>query len=90
VLAASTIRAMMEAASGSETSVNFYETTQCSNPEDGHLQHCVVQPKTCRIFLMTFFNYCDLINLRHLGYRAIVAIRENVETASCYVEQKLK
>jgi hypothetical protein len=28
---------MMEAASISETSVNFYETAQCNNPEDSHL-----------------------------------------------------
>jgi hypothetical protein len=27
---------MMEAASTSETSVNFYQTTQCNNPEDNH------------------------------------------------------
>jgi hypothetical protein len=29
---------MMEAASSSETSVNFYQTTRRSNPEDSHLQ----------------------------------------------------
>jgi hypothetical protein len=38
---ASSIRAiidpMMEAASTSETSVNFYQTTRCYNPEDTHL-----------------------------------------------------
>jgi hypothetical protein len=28
---------MMEAASTSETLVNFYQTTQCYNPEDSHL-----------------------------------------------------
>jgi hypothetical protein len=28
---------MMEAASTCETSVNFYQTTQQYNPEDGHL-----------------------------------------------------
>jgi hypothetical protein len=27
----------MEAASASETSVNFYQTTRRNNPEDGHL-----------------------------------------------------
>jgi hypothetical protein len=38
VLAASIIRAMMmEAASISETSVNFYQTTQRNIPEDSHL-----------------------------------------------------
>jgi hypothetical protein len=42
VLAASIIRAMitlmMEAASTSETSVNFYQTTRRYNPEDSHLR----------------------------------------------------
>jgi hypothetical protein len=44
MLAASIIRAMMdearmmEAASTSETSVNFYQTTRRYNPEDNHLQ----------------------------------------------------
>jgi hypothetical protein len=28
---------MMEAARTSETLVNFYQTTQCYNPEDSHL-----------------------------------------------------
>jgi hypothetical protein len=38
VLAASIIRVMtlMEAASSSEMSVNFYQTTQRNNPEDSH------------------------------------------------------
>jgi hypothetical protein len=41
MLAASIIRAialMMEAASTSETSVNFYQTTQRNNPEDSRLR----------------------------------------------------
>jgi hypothetical protein len=42
VTAASIIRViialMMEAACTSETLVNFYQTTQCNNPEDSHLQ----------------------------------------------------
>jgi hypothetical protein len=42
--AASIIRAMimvlmMEAASTSETSVNFYQTIRCYNPEDSHLEY---------------------------------------------------
>jgi hypothetical protein len=31
------IALLMEAASTSETSVNFYQTTLCNNPEDSHL-----------------------------------------------------
>jgi hypothetical protein len=34
VLTASIVRALTEAASISETSVNFYQTTQCNIPED--------------------------------------------------------
>jgi hypothetical protein len=37
VLAASIIALMVEAASTSETSVNFYQTAQRNNPEDSHL-----------------------------------------------------
>jgi hypothetical protein len=33
------IALMMEAARSSETLVNFYQTTQCYNPEDSHLQN---------------------------------------------------
>jgi hypothetical protein len=43
VLAASINRAialMMAAGSTSETSVNFYQTTQHYNPEDSHLHSC--------------------------------------------------
>jgi hypothetical protein len=32
------IALMMEAASTSETLVNFYQTARCYNPEDSHLQ----------------------------------------------------
>jgi hypothetical protein len=39
VLAASIIIALMtEAASASETSVNFYQATRHNNPEDSHLR----------------------------------------------------
>jgi hypothetical protein len=37
VLAATVIALMVEAASTSETSVKFYQTTGCNNPEDSHL-----------------------------------------------------
>jgi hypothetical protein len=33
----------MEAASTSETSLNFYQATRRNNPEDSHLQVCVSQ-----------------------------------------------
>jgi hypothetical protein len=36
-MAVSIIRAMIEAASTSETSVNFYQMTRRYNPEDNHL-----------------------------------------------------
>jgi hypothetical protein len=37
VVTASIIRAMMEAVSTSDVSVNFYETTRLNFPEDSHL-----------------------------------------------------
>jgi hypothetical protein len=39
---------MMEAASTSETMVNFYQTTWCNNPEDNHLhvQHSLTSLRT--------------------------------------------
>jgi hypothetical protein len=46
-MAASIIRVMMEAASTSETSVNFYQTTRRYNPEDSNLHtHCCENLKT--------------------------------------------
>jgi hypothetical protein len=33
---------MMEAASTSETSVSFYQTTRRNNPDDSHLQNVLV------------------------------------------------
>jgi hypothetical protein len=49
VLAASIISVialMTEAASPSEMSVNFYQTTWCNNPEDSHLQKAVCSTET--------------------------------------------
>jgi hypothetical protein len=36
------IALMMEAARTSETSVNFYQTTRCYNPEDSHIQSVAI------------------------------------------------
>jgi hypothetical protein len=44
-----TISLMTEAASTSETSVNFYQTTRRYNPEDSHLQ-CTTSPAICYYF----------------------------------------
>jgi hypothetical protein len=34
------IALVMEAESTSETSVKFYQTTRCNNPENSHFQYC--------------------------------------------------
>jgi hypothetical protein len=51
MLAASIIGAMMEAASTSETSVNFYQTTRRNNPEDSRL-HIRGFPETDSVMLL--------------------------------------
>jgi hypothetical protein len=40
------IALMMEAASTSETSVNFYQTTRRNNPEDSHLHFTLLYINT--------------------------------------------
>jgi hypothetical protein len=49
---------MMEAASTSETSVNFYQTTQRYNPEDSHL-HTRRHENLKSYLMMTDLNYFD-------------------------------
>jgi hypothetical protein len=52
------ISLMMEAASTYETLVNFYQTTQCYNPEASHLHLC--SSKTCHnlfLFCQPAFHY---------------------------------
>jgi hypothetical protein len=51
VLAAFIIRVMMEAASTSETTANFYQTTRRYNPEDSHLISLISSN-----FFVTFLN----------------------------------
>lgn len=52
-LAASTIKAMMEATCISETLVNFNLTTQCYNPDDGHLDtHCHKNLRSCHTIVL--------------------------------------
>jgi hypothetical protein len=47
---------MMEAASTSETSVNFYQTTRRSNPEDNHLYIWIRFVRKIMTFLSFFSN----------------------------------
>jgi hypothetical protein len=47
----------VEAASTSEMSVNFYQTTWCNNPEDSHLQLCLFLI-SFPLFLLTFITSC--------------------------------
>jgi hypothetical protein len=62
VLAASIIRAMMmETASTSEKSVNYYQTTRRYNPEDSHLHtHRSEYLKSC-LPMVAF--YCQCVGL---------------------------
>jgi hypothetical protein len=46
------IALIMEAASTSETSVNFHQTTQRNNPEDSHLPTI----PWSKIILLSFYN----------------------------------
>jgi hypothetical protein len=58
---------MMQAASTSETSVNFYHTTGSNNPEDSHLHtHCHENLKShCLIFAVTTKNSITLPKIDH-------------------------
>jgi hypothetical protein len=51
------IALMMEAASTSETSVKFYQTTRCNKPEDRHLQY---DHKITSQFMIIIMNYLPL------------------------------
>jgi hypothetical protein len=55
---------MMKAASTSETSVNFYQTTQRNNPEDSHL-HGVSRFVTSSIthFVVPSIDFSELVIL---------------------------
>jgi hypothetical protein len=59
-----TIVSMMEAASTSETSVSFYQTTRRNNPEDSHLH--TRRRENLKSHIMTFFSKSCL---KHGGKR---------------------
>jgi hypothetical protein len=48
---------MMEAASTSETSVNFCWATRCNNPEDSHLKVEIVCSSCDQMLLRSVFDY---------------------------------
>jgi hypothetical protein len=55
-LSSGLITLMMDAASTSETLVNFYQTTRCSNPEDSHLQMWTrVKLQLCIHWVLDFY-----------------------------------
>jgi predicted nuclease of restriction endonuclease-like (RecB) superfamily len=67
VLAASLIILMMKAASTSETSVYFYQTTWCYNPEDNHLN---IEVNWCNPLLNSKYNFMDWTHIfQKLGHR---------------------
>jgi hypothetical protein len=60
VLAAFIIKVMMmEAASTSETSVDFYQSTRRNNPEDSHLR--TLRRENLKSHIMKLFMYYDNI-----------------------------
>jgi hypothetical protein len=58
---------MMEAASTSETSLNFDHTTQCNNPEDSHLHISHI----CHTLAQVYKNisYLFIVWIRYISYR---------------------
>jgi hypothetical protein len=67
MLAYSIIALMMEVASTSETSVNFYQTTRRYNPEDSHLNTRRRENLKSHAtgFFVLFCLKVNLINVRH-------------------------
>jgi hypothetical protein len=54
------IALMMEAASTSETLVNFYQTTRHNNPEDSHIytrRHDKIKTQQCHMFSDFYTTY---------------------------------
>jgi hypothetical protein len=91
--AASIIRAlialMMEAASTSETLVNFYQTTRRNNPEDSHLQGFIKPHYKCFSTIMwNDSNQLEPLSLRFLRtaeagpWRTFLERRMRPETGS--------
>jgi hypothetical protein len=60
VLSAIIIALMMEAASTSETSENFYQIIRRNKPEDSHLQHIFSLHKTLLLGNYPYYTKCIL------------------------------
>jgi hypothetical protein len=74
---------MMETASISETSVNFYRTTRRNNPEESHLYPYIAEESiNPDIFLSVFFSntfisWCYLENVSDTLYESTVPFVQN-------------
>jgi hypothetical protein len=70
------LTALMEAASTYETSVNFYETTQCNSPEDSHLHthHCENHKSQCMHLIVctsVLLTWCRVHLWRTSGWQEV-------------------
>jgi hypothetical protein len=63
-------RLMMEAASTSEMSVNFYQTARRNNPEDSHLHQRVHKSPQ----LVPFLKQLNSVNIRSISLRSILIV----------------
>jgi hypothetical protein len=74
------IAVMMEATSTSETSVSFYQTIRCNNPEDSHLNNnSLIIHFLCIWWLLLRKGSCAMCDLGGLWTRVLLVQREAVE-----------
>jgi hypothetical protein len=66
------IALMMEAASTSETSANFYQTALRNNPEDSHLHTC--RPKNLKSHLEFLLRNCYCLKFLNCGRFLVVMV----------------